>query len=462
MADLKISQLGSITVLTPATDVLPVVDVTGTTKKITTNQILGSGGTATLASATITGDLTVRTNKLFVNATGVGVGTTSVFGDFTIQSGSNCRFEVTSSAGGTSIENLNNARNAYLNMTMYADAYIWNRLGTTAMTLNSTGLGVGASPSYKLSVAGTANIGTIGTAGRSLLIASSAADNITIEQTNNGSGSHTFDIKTPGWSTDSFNVYSGSTNRLKLTGDGNLGIGVTPSAWSNPYKCVQLSGGSLSVYPTTDLYISQNAYNSGGWKRVAAGYASQYIQTNSEHRFLVAGTDPTVDSAIAFTQAMTLDASGNLLVGTTALNASWDTRLTLSSNIGTTRWAVGPYSTATNFVISAASGGGVYLNGTAATSWTSASDERLKDIIEPISNAIAKVGSLRAVIGKFKSDDTNTRKSFLMAQDVQSVLPEAVDASNPDRLGLAYTDVIPLLVAAIKELTARVQTLEAK
>ena len=104
----------------------------------------------------------------------------------------------------------------------------------------------------------------------------------------------------------------------------------------------------------------------------------------------------------------------------------------------------------------------VYLNGTAATSWTSASDERLKDIIEPISNAVAKVGSLRAVIGKFKFDELNTRKPFLIAQDVQSVLPEAVDASNPDKLGVAYTDVIPLLVAAIQELTARVKTLEAR
>ena len=79
MADLKISQLTAITTLTPATDVLPVVDVTGTTKKITTNQILGSGGTATLASATITGDLTVDTNVLKVNTTTnrVGINTTT-------------------------------------------------------------------------------------------------------------------------------------------------------------------------------------------------------------------------------------------------------------------------------------------------------------------------------------------------------------------------------------------------
>ena len=77
MADLKISQLGAISILTPATDVLPVVDSGGVTKKITTNQILGSGGTATLASATITGDLTVDTSTLKVDSANnrVGIGT---------------------------------------------------------------------------------------------------------------------------------------------------------------------------------------------------------------------------------------------------------------------------------------------------------------------------------------------------------------------------------------------------
>ena len=66
MPDTKITALTAITTVDPAVDVLPIVDVSdttmaasGTTKKITSNQILGAGGTATLASATITGDLTV-------------------------------------------------------------------------------------------------------------------------------------------------------------------------------------------------------------------------------------------------------------------------------------------------------------------------------------------------------------------------------------------------------------------
>jgi len=102
-------------------------------------------------------------------------------------------------------------------------------------------------------------------------------------------------------------------------------------------------------------------------------------------------------------------------------------------------------------------GGVILANG--ATAWAAVSDERKKDIIEPISNALAKIGSLRSVIGKYKDEENGTRRSFLIAQDVQNVLPEAVDTIK-DELVLRYSDVIPLLVAAIKELTARVVTIE--
>jgi hypothetical protein len=117
--------------------------------------------------------------------------------------------------------------------------------------------------------------------------------------------------------------------------------------------------------------------------------------------------------------------------------------------------------TVAGYTVNVISGGtnGVYL-GNGGTSWLSLSDERFKDIIEPISNAVAKVGSLRSVIGKFKTDSEGTRRSFLFAQDVQAVLPEAVDATKPEQLGLSYTEVIPLLVAAIKELSAEVNALK--
>ena len=84
MADTKITALTALTAADPANDVIPIVDVSdtsmaasGTTKKISVNNILGASGTATLASAAITGDLTVDTSTLKVDSTNnrVGIGT---------------------------------------------------------------------------------------------------------------------------------------------------------------------------------------------------------------------------------------------------------------------------------------------------------------------------------------------------------------------------------------------------
>jgi hypothetical protein len=112
-----------------------------------------------------------------------------------------------------------------------------------------------------------------------------------------------------------------------------------------------------------------------------------------------------------------------------------------------------------------------------ATSWAATSDEQLKDIIEPtIKDAIVKIMKLRTVIGKYKTDASDVRRPFLIAQDVQKVLPEAVktevigekfDPNNPSKvltttncLFLSYTDMIPLVIASIKEQQAQIEKQE--
>jgi hypothetical protein len=92
-----------------------------------------------------------------------------------------------------------------------------------------------------------------------------------------------------------------------------------------------------------------------------------------------------------------------------------------------------------------------------ATSWTTFSDARMKDVIEPISNAVSKVDQISTVIFKFKNDDT--RRVGVIAQDIREVLPEAVDQTE-DMLGVRYTELIPLALAAIKELSAQNKVLE--
>ena len=106
---------------------------------------------------------------------------------------------------------------------------------------------------------------------------------------------------------------------------------------------------------------------------------------------------------------------------------------------------------------------GMYLvqNGTA---WSSSSDARLKNIIEPISNALSKVDQINPVIYSLKSDETNKRRVGVIAQDVYKVLPEAVDSTpeSEQMMGVQYSDLIPLALAAIKELSAENTALKSQ
>ena len=341
---------------------------------------------------------------------------------------------------------------------------------------------------------------------------------------------------------------NGTTDALILDTAQNVGVGVTPSAWSSTYfKALQLntqgayvSGANASYSGTPYFFIGNNGYDDtgGGFKYTTTNATAQYVQVGASHQWKIANSG-TAGTAISFTQAMTLDASGRLIVGKTSgasrlslgnnnvstantdieltndasvsnyvftggsahtttrwrnnlvlytggaqdilfeTNATERARIDSSGNLlvgttsnpqttklalqygGTNVWGLGPNSGSATFYVLNSAGTGVYLS-SGSTSWAATSDERVKDIIEPIINAANKVSTLRAVIGKYKTDEEGTRRSFLIAQDVQAVLPEAVCVQDDElqTLGVQYTDVIPLLVAAIKELKAEIDVLK--
>jgi hypothetical protein len=465
MADSKITALTAISTVDPTADPLVIVDVSdtsmaasGTTKKSTINQLLGSGGTATLASATITGDLTVRTNKLFVNATGVGIGTTTVNGDLTIQNGSNCRMEVSSSATGTVIENLNNARNAYLNMTMYADAYIWNRLGSEAMRLNSTGLGVGvASPTAKLHISGNFKIDG---ATSEILMATGS------ERTISASGSS-------GSTALTFKRWNGSSyvSDVVFDGSSNVGVGLTPSAWNSNYKALQigLAGAVFNDNFNEALNVSSNAYYDSVDNRyefIRTGYAQRYTQTNGgQHQWHTSTTSGSANNAITFNQAMTLDASGNLSVGATSvLNG---VRIFGERSGGSVAGFNRTTSDGTNvlFYREGLIVGDISVT-TLATTYNSISDYRLKEAVQPLSGGLARVNALKPSIYKWKVNGSSG-EGFL-AHELAEVVPASVtgekDAVNEDgsikAQSIDMSRIVPILVAAIQELTAEVNALK--
>jgi len=89
------------------------------------------------------------------------------------------------------------------------------------------------------------------------------------------------------------------------------------------------------------------------------------------------------------------------------------------------------------------------------------SDRRIKTDLRIIDDALWKVGQLNGYT--FDRTDIKTkRQTGVVAQEVQSVLPEAVIDTNPDCLGVAYGNMVGLLIEAIKELTDRIKVLEGR
>jgi hypothetical protein len=108
------------------------------------------------------------------------------------------------------------------------------------------------------------------------------------------------------------------SERMTLDSSGNLGLGVTPSAWGSAYKVLQVSSGASYAGSSNGAFWYSNAYNDNtDWRYVTSTNASGYTQFGGTH-FWYTAPSGTAGNAISFTQAMTLDASGNLGVGTTS------------------------------------------------------------------------------------------------------------------------------------------------
>jgi hypothetical protein len=114
-------------------------------------------------------------------------------------------------------------------------------------------------------------------------------------------------------SENSANV-STSDERMRLTSSGNLGLGVTPSAWGIT-PALQVVRASIYNQGDDGTYITSNGYFNAGWKYIGASTATQYQMLSGQHRWFNAPSG-TAGNAISFTQAMTLGTNSGLSIGT--------------------------------------------------------------------------------------------------------------------------------------------------
>ena len=129
-----------------------------------------------------------------------------------------------------------------------------------------------------------------------------------------------------------FTINGGTT--ATLDSSGNLGLGVTPSAWSG-FKAFQLTNAMSLWAADNDLaYYSRNVYYDGSNRKyIFSSGAAEYIQGNSQHTWLTAPSG-TAGNTITFTQAMTLTDAGRLGIATTSPDSKLE--VTIGDNDGIT------------------------------------------------------------------------------------------------------------------------------
>ena len=293
--------------------------------------------------------------SMILNSTGLGIGTSSPTTKLDVVGSGDGEVRIRASSDSALIFSETTANKNWKLKPSAGDFYwqysatAYNSGYSALMALTSTGnLGIGtSSPAAKLHVQAT---------------------QASMNMRSTGTGNPYIDFYT---STSSLvgNIYgidgggmaigtSGGTERLRVDASGNLGLGVTPSAWTT-FKVMQLGNfGAIGGVNSTSMNMFANTFYDGAFKYINTASASRY-RMDGEHTWYVAPSG-TAGNAITFTQAMTLDASGNLGVGTTSPSEKLEVAGTIKVT-GTNVYIAPSTGTSATYLLTANTGGNFFF-----------------------------------------------------------------------------------------------------